>query len=69
MLFVFILPGDLLHKKCIKKQVPVTDEVKDYFHRATSDSKHIDSFNRLAEIYKAENNFPKAIEVLESTAQ
>lgn len=50
-------------------QVPVTDEVKDYFHRASCDSKQLDSFNRLAEIYKAENDFPKAIEVLEGTTQ
>lgn len=50
-------------------QVTVTDEVKDYFHRASCDSKQLDSFKRLAEIYKAESNFPKAIEVLESTAQ
>lgn len=50
-------------------QVSVSDEVKDYFHRASCDSRQLDSFNRLAEIYKAENNLPKAIEMLENTTQ
>lgn len=49
--------------------LPVTDEVKEYFHRAIRDGKQIESYNRLAEIYKAENNLPKAIEMLENTLQ
>lgn len=50
-------------------QIPITDEVKEYFHRAIGDGKQIGSYNRLAEIYKSENNLPKAIEMLENTTQ
>lgn len=42
---------------------------QDYFHRAVRDGKHLNSYHVLADIYKAENNLPKAIEMLENTAQ
>lgn len=45
------------------------DEAKEYFHRAIRHGKQVESMNKLAEIYKAENNLPKAIEMLESTLQ
>lgn len=45
------------------------DEAKEYFHRAIRHGKQVESLNKLAEIYKAENNLPKAIEMLESTLQ
>lgn len=61
--------GDLLYRKCNRMQVAVNDEVKEYFHRAVRDGKHLDSYNLLADIYKAENNLPKAIEMLENTTQ
>lgn len=50
-------------------QVTVTDEVKEYFNRAVANGKHLESYNILAEIYKAENNLPMAIEMLENTTQ
>lgn len=59
----------MLYRKCNRMQVAVNDEVKEYFHRAVRDGKHIQSYNLLAEIYKAENNLPKAIEMLENTTQ
>lgn len=61
--------GDLLYRKCIRLQVAVTDEVKEYFHRAVRDGKQLESYTLLAEIYKAENNLPRAIEMLENVTQ
>lgn len=65
----FSLSGDLLYRKCNRMQVTVTDEVKEYFHRAVRDGKQLESYNILAEIYKTENNLPKAIEMLENITQ
>lgn len=45
------------------------DEAKEYFHRAIRHGKQAESLNKLAEIYKTENNLPKAIEMLENTLQ
>lgn len=45
------------------------DEAKEYFHRAVRNGKQIESYSKLAEIYIAENNLPKAIEMLESSMQ
>lgn len=61
--------GELLYKKCIKMQTPITDEVKDYFHKSIRDGKQWESYIRLSEIYKNENNLPKAIEMLENLTQ
>lgn len=61
--------GDLLYRKCNRMQVAVSDEVKEYFIRAVRDGKQIESYALLAEIYKAENNLPKAIEMLENVTQ
>lgn len=61
--------GELLYKKCIKMQTPITDEVKDYFHKSIRDGKQWESYIRLSEIYKSENNLPKAIEMLENLTQ
>ncbi|XP_031616366.1 Bardet-Biedl syndrome 4 protein homolog [Contarinia nasturtii] len=61
--------GDLLYRKCNRMQVAVSDEVKEYFHRAVRDGKQLESYALLAEIYKAENNVPKAIEMLENVRQ
>lgn len=58
-----------MYRKCNRMQVAVTDEVKDYFHRAVRDGKQLESYNILAEIYKNENNLPKAIEMLENITQ
>lgn len=43
------------------------EEAKEYFHRAIHNGKQLESYHKLAEIYKSSNNFPKAIEMLEST--
>ncbi|XP_055318142.1 Bardet-Biedl syndrome 4 protein homolog [Sitodiplosis mosellana] len=61
--------GDLLYRKCNRMQVAVSDEVKEYFTRAVRDGKQLESYTLLAEIYKAENNLPKAIEMLENITQ
>lgn len=45
----------------------MVEEAKEYFHRAIHNGKQLESYHKLAEIYKASNNFPKAIEMLEST--
>lgn len=50
-------------------QTPITDEVKDYFHKSIRDGKQWESYIRLSEIYKNENNLPKAIEMLENLTQ
>lgn len=69
--FIIIFPslGDLLYRKCNRLQVAVSDEVKEYFVRAVRDGKQLESYTLLAEIYKAENNLPKAIEMLENITQ
>lgn len=64
-----ISTGELLYRKCKRLQVNVSDEIKDYFHRAVRDGKQLQCYSILAEIYKAENNLPKAIEMLENTTQ
>lgn len=61
--------GDLLYRKCNRLQVAVSDEVKEYFNRAVQDGKQLESYTLLAEIYKSENNLPKAIEMLENITQ
>lgn len=61
--------GDLLYRKCNRLQVAVSDEVKEYFNRAIRDGKQLESYTLLAEIYKSENNLPKAIEMLENITQ
>lgn len=50
-------------------QVPITDEVKEYFLKSIRDGKQLESYSRLAEIYRAENNLSKAIEMLENLTQ
>lgn len=50
-------------------QLTVTDEIKEYFHRAVRDGKQLESYAILAEIYKTENNLQKSIEMLENITQ
>lgn len=45
----------------------MVEEAKEYFHRAIHTGKQLESYQKLADIYKHGNNFPKAIEMLEST--
>lgn len=61
--------GELLYRNCDKTDAAVIDEAKEYFHRAIRNGKQLESYYKLAEIYKAENNLPKAIEMLENTLQ
>lgn len=61
--------GELLYRNYSKLRPNAMDEAKEYFHRAIRHGKQMESLNKLAEIYKAENNLPKAIEMLESTLQ
>ena len=45
------------------------NEAKEYFTRAARAGYQLECFYRLADIYKTEENFPKAIEMLESSLQ
>lgn len=65
----YIRIGELLYRKCNRLQIAVTDEVKEYFHSAVKEGKQLESFSLLAEIYKSENNLPKAIEMLENITE
>lgn len=44
-------------------------EAKQYFQKAVEHGKMIDSFKRLAELYRQEKDYPKAVEVLEACLQ
>lgn len=66
---IYIIPGELLYRKSNRLQIAVTDEVKEYFHNAVKEGKQLESYSLLAEIYKSENNLPKAIEMLENITQ
>lgn len=61
--------GELLYRNHNRLRPNAIDEAKEYFHRAIRHGKQAESLNKLAEIYKTENNLPKAIEMLESTLQ
>lgn len=61
--------GELLYRNYGKSRPKAIDEAKEYFQRAIQNGKQFESYNELAQIYKAENNLPKAIEMLENTLQ
>lgn len=44
-------------------------EAKEYFKRAIMDGKQIQSYKKLATLYRKEKDYPKAIELLESSLQ
>lgn len=62
------LAGDLLCRNATQPRANI-NEAKEYFHRAIQNGRQIESHQKLALIYKEENNFPKAIEMLEHSLQ
>lgn len=44
-------------------------ESKEYYKRAIMNGKQISSYQKLSEIYRKEKDYPKAIELLESSLQ
>lgn len=44
-------------------------EAKEYFQKAVEHGKMIDSFKRLAELFRQEKDYSKAIEILETCLQ
>lgn len=62
----FLTLSGLLYYRNIDNPSSI-EEAKEYFHRAIQNGKQLESYHKLAEIYKTGNNFPKAIEMLEST--
>jgi Bardet-Biedl syndrome 4 protein len=45
------------------------NEAKEYFKRAITNGKQIQSYKKLAAIYRKDKDYPKAIELLESSLQ
>lgn len=60
--------GDLLCRTATHPRANI-NEAKEYFHRAIQNGRQIESHQKLAFIYKEENNFSKAIEMLEHSLQ
>lgn len=63
-----LISGDLLCRNATHPRANIT-EAKEYFHRAIQSGRQIESHRKLALIYKEENNFSKAIEMLEQSLQ
>ncbi len=64
----FLFSGDLLCRNATHPRANI-NEAKEYFHRAIQNGRQIESHQKLALIYKEENNFAKAIEILEHSLQ
>lgn len=62
--------GELLHMNAaaINGKANVT-EAKEYFKRAIMSGKQIKTYKLLSAIYRKEKDYPKAIELLESSLQ
>ncbi|XP_037046568.1 Bardet-Biedl syndrome 4 protein homolog [Bradysia coprophila] len=65
---VYYYIGDLLCRNATHPRSNI-NEAKEYFHRAIQNGRQIESHQKLALIYKEENNFAKAIEILEHSLQ
>ncbi|KAG4066995.1 hypothetical protein HA402_007743 [Bradysia odoriphaga] len=65
---VYYYIGDLLCRNATHPRANI-NEAKEYFHRAIQNGRQIESHQKLALIYKEENNFAKAIEILEHSLQ
>ncbi|KAJ6644549.1 Bardet-Biedl syndrome 4 protein like, partial [Pseudolycoriella hygida] len=65
---VYFYIGDLLCRNATHPRDNI-NEAKEYFHRAIQNGRQIESHQKLALIYKEENNFSKAIEMLELSLQ
>lgn len=63
-----LITGDLLCRNATHPRANI-NEAKEYFHRAIQNGRQIESHQKLALIYKEENNFSKAIEMLEHSLQ
>ncbi|XP_055920603.1 Bardet-Biedl syndrome 4 protein homolog [Eupeodes corollae] len=80
---IFHYIGELLHRKATKnsnnnnqsngnsteEDSNENEEAKTYFQRAVQNGKKLESYQRLAEIYRKEKDYLKAIEILEMSLQ